>query len=51
MMALTIGVTANQQWDLAGLQLLYSLVFFVLLFLVEYNQFSLDAALRQTIKN
>jgi thiosulfate dehydrogenase (quinone) large subunit len=51
MMALTIGVTANQQWDLAGLQLLYSLVFFVLLFLLEYNQFSLDTALRQTTKN
>ncbi len=48
MMALTIGVTANQQWDVATQQLLYSLVFFLLLFLLEHNQFSLDTALRRT---
>ncbi len=42
MMALTVGVTSNQQWDVAGQQLLYSLVFFVLLFLVEWNELSLD---------
>ena len=48
MMALTIGVTSNQQWDLATQQLLYSVVFFVLLFLLEYNHFSLDTALRRT---
>jgi thiosulfate dehydrogenase [quinone] large subunit len=42
MMALTIGVTANQQWDIASQQLIYSLVFFLLLFLIEHNQFSLD---------
>src|SRR4051794_431787 len=29
MMLLTIGVSANQQWDIAGQQLLYSLVFFL----------------------
>jgi thiosulfate dehydrogenase (quinone) large subunit len=46
MMALTFGVTSNQQWDLASQQLLYSVVFFLLLFLHEYNQFSLDTALR-----
>ena len=46
MMALTIGVTSNQQWDVAGQQLLYSLVFFALLFLAEYNTLSLDARLR-----
>ncbi len=45
MMALTVGVTANQQWDVAGQQLLYSLVFFVLLFLVEHNALSLDGML------
>jgi len=43
MMALTIGVTSNQQWDVAGQQLVYSIVFFVLLFLVEWNGLSLDA--------
>ncbi len=48
MMALTIGITANQQWDIVGLQLFYSLVFFLLLFILEYNQLSLDTALRRT---
>ena len=42
MMALTFGVTSNQQWDVAGQQLLYSLVFFVLLFYVEWNEVSVD---------
>ncbi len=42
MMALTIGVTANQQWDIAGQQLLYSVVFFLLLYLIEHNNLSLD---------
>ncbi len=42
MICLTIGVTSNQQWDVAGQQLLYSLVFFVLLFLIEYNTFAFD---------
>ena len=45
MMALTIGVTSNQQWDVAGQQLLYSLVFFVLLFLLEWNELSVDTRL------
>jgi thiosulfate dehydrogenase (quinone) large subunit len=51
MMTLTIGVTANQQWDLATQQLLYTVVFFVLLFLLEHNHFSLDTALRRTTEN
>ncbi len=42
MMALTVGVAANQQWDVAGQQLVYSLVFFLLLFLREHNGLSLD---------
>ncbi len=42
MMALTIGVASNQQWDVAGQQLMYSVIFFGLLFLLEYNRFSLD---------
>jgi thiosulfate dehydrogenase [quinone] large subunit len=50
-MILTIGVMANQQWDVASQQLLYSLVFFLLLFRLEYNQFSLDSALRRTTEN
>ncbi len=43
MMALTIGVTSNQQWDVAGQQLLYSLAFFILLFLVEWNGLSVES--------
>ena len=45
MTALTVGVTSNQQWDVAGQQLLYSLVFFVLLFLLEWNTLSLHTRL------
>ena len=48
MIGLTIGVTSNQQWDVAGQQLLYSLVFFVLLYLVELNAYSLDAVLKRS---
>jgi thiosulfate dehydrogenase [quinone] large subunit len=44
--ALTVGVTANQQWDTAGLQLTYGLVIFVLLFLLEHNTFSVDGMRR-----
>ncbi len=43
MMALTVGVTSNQQWDVAGQQLVYSLVFFVLLFLAEHNVYAVDS--------
>lgn len=45
MMVLTFGVTANQQWDVAGQQLLYSFIFFVLLFLAEHNSMALDTLL------
>jgi thiosulfate dehydrogenase (quinone) large subunit len=48
MMALTIGVAANQQWDVAGQQLVYSAVFFLLLFLIEHNAFALDSYLRRS---
>ena len=44
-MALTIGVTSNQQWDVAGQQLVYSLIFALLLFGLEWNGWSLDAVL------
>jgi thiosulfate dehydrogenase [quinone] large subunit len=47
MMLLTVGVTANQQWDLASQQLLYSVVFFLLLFFLDENNLSLDNALRR----
>jgi thiosulfate dehydrogenase [quinone] large subunit len=47
MMLLTVGVTANQQWDLASQQLLYSVVFFLLLFFLDENDLSLDNVLRR----
>jgi thiosulfate dehydrogenase (quinone) large subunit len=48
MLALTVGVTANQQWDVAGQQLLYSVVFFLLLYLIEHNALALDNYLHTT---
>ena len=48
MMALTIGVTSNQQWDVASQQLVYSVVFFLLLFLIEHNARALDNYLRRS---
>jgi thiosulfate dehydrogenase [quinone] large subunit len=47
-MALTIGVTANQQWDVASQQLLYSAVFFLLLFFIEHNALAVDNYLRRS---
>jgi thiosulfate dehydrogenase [quinone] large subunit len=48
MMALTVGITANQQWDVAGQQLVYSVVFFLLLYLIEHNTLALDNYLHTT---
>jgi thiosulfate dehydrogenase [quinone] large subunit len=48
MMALTIGVASNQQWDIAGQQLLYSVVFFLLLYLIEHNALSVDTYLHHS---
>jgi thiosulfate dehydrogenase (quinone) large subunit len=48
MTALTIGVTSIQQWDLASQQLLYSVVFFVLLYLIEHNAFAVDNYLHRS---
>jgi thiosulfate dehydrogenase [quinone] large subunit len=47
-MVLTIGVTANQQWDVASQQLLYSVVFFLLLYLIEHNSLAMDNSLRRS---
>lgn len=48
MMLLTIGVTSNQQWDIASQQLFYSVVFLLLLYLIEHNAISVDAFLRRS---
>jgi thiosulfate dehydrogenase [quinone] large subunit len=47
MTALIIGVTSIQQWDLASQQLTYSVVFFLLLYLIEHNALALDTYLRR----
>jgi thiosulfate dehydrogenase [quinone] large subunit len=48
MMLLTLGVTLNQQWDIASQQLIHSAVFFLLLFLIEHNTLALDNDRRTT---
>jgi thiosulfate dehydrogenase [quinone] large subunit len=48
MVALTIGVTSNQQWDIASQQLIYSAIFFLLLYLIEHNALALDNYLRRS---
>jgi thiosulfate dehydrogenase [quinone] large subunit len=48
MMVLTIGVTANQEWNIASQQLLYSLIFFLLLYLIEQNGLAIDNYLRRS---
>jgi len=47
MIALTWGTVLKQDWPVAGLQLIYSMAFFQLLFSREYNQFSAGAILKE----
>ncbi|MEO6909875.1 MAG: DoxX family membrane protein [Edaphobacter sp.] len=44
-MVLTFGASLEQNWPVAGLQLTYALIYSVLLFLLRYNGWSLDARL------
>ncbi|MEM6611748.1 MAG: DoxX family protein [Cyanobacteria bacterium P01_C01_bin.72] len=46
MAILMYGVTIIQNWDVAGSQLIYNIVLFVLLAGVSFNRISLDAWLR-----
>jgi len=39
---LTLGSTLHQDWDIAGLQLIYALAYFVLIGLRQYNVWSVD---------
>ena len=39
---LTFGSTLHQDWDVAGLQLIYALVYFVLIGLRQHNSLSID---------
>lgn len=42
MMVLTFGSALMQDWNITGMQLMYALVFSVLLFLRRYNAWALD---------
>jgi thiosulfate dehydrogenase (quinone) large subunit len=42
---LAFGSTLHQDWDIAGLQLIYAMVYFVLIALRRHNTFSLDRLL------
>jgi len=48
MMLLTIGVASNQQWDIASQQLIYSTIFFLLLYLIEHNALAVDNSLHRS---
>ena len=48
MMLLTIGVASNQQWDIASQQLIYSTIFFLLLYLIEHNALTVDNSLHRS---
>ena len=47
MMVLTFGSALVQDWAAAGIQLMYALVFSVLLFLRRYNAWSLDGCMNK----
>jgi thiosulfate dehydrogenase [quinone] large subunit len=43
MVALTWGTVLKQDWPTVGIQLSYSIAFFLLLFFRRYNEYSVDA--------
>lgn len=45
MVALTFGTTSVQNWNGAGTQLMYSFIFFAMLWLVEADRISVDGLL------
>lgn len=47
-MVLTFGSALVQDWPAAGLQLTYALVYSALLFLLQYNGWSLDACITRS---
>lgn len=49
---LTFGSALHQDWDIAGLQLIYALVYFVLISFSQYNSLSIDGLLsRRQVRN
>jgi thiosulfate dehydrogenase [quinone] large subunit len=47
-LTLTFGATLNQDWESAGLQLIYAAVYASLLAFRHYNTFSIDALLEKS---
>jgi len=47
MMVLTFGAALVQDWSVAGTQLVYALIFSVLLFMRRYNSWSLDGCMNK----
>jgi thiosulfate dehydrogenase [quinone] large subunit len=47
MILLMAGVSLAQDWTTAGLQLIYCVIYFILLALLGWNYFSLDSLLRR----
>lgn len=45
MAMLTFGTCLVQDWNVAGLQLIYSTVYFLLIAMMRYNRFSIDSLL------
>jgi thiosulfate dehydrogenase (quinone) large subunit len=46
MVSLIFGMGILQKWDIVGIQMIYVLYYFLLLFLIEWNRYSVDGWLR-----
>jgi thiosulfate dehydrogenase [quinone] large subunit len=47
MILLMAGITLAQEWNTAGVQLIYCIIYFILLSWIDRNYFSLDTLLRR----
>jgi len=47
MIFLMAGITLAQNWSIAGIQLIYCIIYFLLLARLDWNHFSLDTLLRR----
>jgi len=51
MLALTFGTALRQDWEVAGIQLLYSVVYAILIAALRYNSLSVDRRLLRQIED
>jgi thiosulfate dehydrogenase (quinone) large subunit len=47
MVSLIFGMGILQKWDIVGIQMVYILFYFLLLFLIEWNRYSVDGWLEK----